>query len=358
MTKQIIVLDKSGEVVKRYAPLSSSLCRELPVRSGSVDVVYVTLEGKICLVETKLWRNPEAHRTVVAQIIDYAQDLSRLSFNEFCEAAIKVKGDKSKTAFFDRIRKKAPEINEIEFQNNIQTSLSHGHFLLLIVGDRIFPEVALLAESIQSAPHLEFTISLVELGFFSAGDEENKQLLVAPKIVGKTHEQARAVVRILYEEKKPEIEVTSIEPEKPLLDQETFFKALDSEGLRVFKPILKLSDLHGFPVHWGSKGFSLNVDVNGKHVALCYGYGSKAYGGQMLWSSFSEVLKKVEGGDEIVQILRKRLRQMSFFKETQKEMKFDFKQKLTETQINDLVDILLVLANSIKNNGLKMTPQN
>lgn len=51
------------------------LGREVSVTAGAIDNLYITSEGLICLVETKLWRNPEAHRTVVAQILDYAKDL-------------------------------------------------------------------------------------------------------------------------------------------------------------------------------------------------------------------------------------------------------------------------------------------
>lgn len=127
---------------------------------------------------------------------------------------------------------------------------------------------------------------------------------------------------------------------------------MDSEGLRVFKPILKLSDLHGFPIHWGTRGFSLNVDLGGKHVALCYGYGSKAYGGQRVWTSFTDVINKVQGGAEIIQVLRKQIRQIGVFTETQKEMKYDFKRKMTDAEITDLMDLLVDLANRIKSNGI------
>jgi hypothetical protein len=48
------------------------LGREVSVTAGSIDNLYATTEGIICIVETKLWRNPEAHRTVVAQVLDYA----------------------------------------------------------------------------------------------------------------------------------------------------------------------------------------------------------------------------------------------------------------------------------------------
>jgi hypothetical protein len=385
MVKHIVVVNRNGEVLERYSPISPRtqqltetllqklvfdeprllsteeidsdyanlipLSREVPVKSGSIDVLYITPEGKICLVETKLWRNPEAHRTVIAQVIDYAKDLSRVSFVDFCEAVTKTKGEESVKALFRKIEQKQPGLDEIELQQNIQQSLVHGHFLLLIVGDRIFPEVALLTESISSAPHLEFTIRLAELGFFSIGDQEDKQLLVVPQVLGKTLEQTRAIVRIIYEEKRPQVEVTPVETDKSLMDQETFMKALDPEGRAVFKAILNLSDLHGFPINWGTKGFSLNVDVGGKRIALCYGYGPKAFGGQMIWTSFTDIINKVKGGDEIVASLRNRLRQTGIFKETKKEMKFDFQQKLTETQIKDMTDILVDLANRIESGG-------
>jgi len=60
--------------------------RELPTPAGSVDLVFITAQGFITLVETKLWRNPEARREVVAQIIDYTKDISRWSYLQLSDA--------------------------------------------------------------------------------------------------------------------------------------------------------------------------------------------------------------------------------------------------------------------------------
>lgn len=57
------------------------ICMELPVPSGFVDNLMITADGGIVVVETKLWRNPEARREVIGQVLDYAKDLSRLSLN-------------------------------------------------------------------------------------------------------------------------------------------------------------------------------------------------------------------------------------------------------------------------------------
>jgi len=52
------------------------VCRELRISVGPLDNLYVNQFGMLTLVECKLWRNPEARRKVVGQILDYAQEFS------------------------------------------------------------------------------------------------------------------------------------------------------------------------------------------------------------------------------------------------------------------------------------------
>jgi hypothetical protein len=58
-----------------------SLGREIPVETGSgqgfIDNLLVTDDGRLVLVETKLWRNPQALREVVAQTLQYGMALSQ-----------------------------------------------------------------------------------------------------------------------------------------------------------------------------------------------------------------------------------------------------------------------------------------
>jgi hypothetical protein len=86
-------LDPSGEDVRRemapgsphQVPRSAShrrdradfpspgrVGREIPVTTGRIDLLYVSTSGYPVIVETKLWRNPEAKREVVAQGLDMA----------------------------------------------------------------------------------------------------------------------------------------------------------------------------------------------------------------------------------------------------------------------------------------------
>lgn len=47
-----------------------------------IDNLLLIPQGYPTIVETKLWRNPEARRNVVGQLIDYAKDISRWIFAE------------------------------------------------------------------------------------------------------------------------------------------------------------------------------------------------------------------------------------------------------------------------------------
>ena len=64
----------SGHIDGVFAPLIC-VAREVEVNSGYIDILYISAKGYLVIVETKLWRNPEAKRQVVSQIIDYAKDV-------------------------------------------------------------------------------------------------------------------------------------------------------------------------------------------------------------------------------------------------------------------------------------------
>ncbi|MFC2090808.1 DUF4268 domain-containing protein, partial [Bacteroidota bacterium] len=58
------------------------VCKELNTQVGPLDILFVTPNGELIIIETKLWRNPEARRVVVAQILDYAKELASWSYED------------------------------------------------------------------------------------------------------------------------------------------------------------------------------------------------------------------------------------------------------------------------------------
>ena len=69
------------EIAPSFGPLIP-LCRELRTSVGPVDAVFINRHGLLTLVECKLWRNPEARRKVVGQVLDYASAISRWSYSD------------------------------------------------------------------------------------------------------------------------------------------------------------------------------------------------------------------------------------------------------------------------------------
>ena len=59
------------------------IARELNVPEvGRIDAFLVDPRGALVIVECKLWRNPQARREVVGQILDYARALARFSYED------------------------------------------------------------------------------------------------------------------------------------------------------------------------------------------------------------------------------------------------------------------------------------
>jgi hypothetical protein len=120
------------------------ICMELPLESGSVDNLYATPKGDLVIVETKLFRNPEARREVIGQIIDYAKDLAALSYKTF-EAAISRAeapdgaGGHPSVSLYEAVVSAGgrEDVDEERFIDAVSRNLERGRFLLLVVGDGI-----------------------------------------------------------------------------------------------------------------------------------------------------------------------------------------------------------------------------
>jgi len=192
----------TDQIDQDFAP-SFSIGREI----ANIDNLLISPNGLITIVETKLWRNPEAHRQVVAQILEYANTLTGWDFPQL---------DKAVQAFMERQNGKAQsiynivktkqgnfELSEIEFQQRVQDCLDNGRFALVIVGDRIFPGATQLGETIQAAPHMQYSMAFVELLCYRLNEGSDWPLIIFPHFITKTNEVTRAIVKVIYEEKKP-----------------------------------------------------------------------------------------------------------------------------------------------------------
>lgn len=168
------------------------ICTELETgaEGGAADVLYVTSTGQLVLVETKLWRNPEARRAVVVQILDYAKQLTGWSYEDLARQAA-IASHQGPDYLLSRLRQTDENADEAAFVDGINRSLKAGDFLLIIVGDGIRTGAEALVGFIERYGNLRFGFGLVEVAAFRL---PNDQVLLQPRILAKTEVLKRTVL--------------------------------------------------------------------------------------------------------------------------------------------------------------------
>src|SRR5262252_2459694 len=129
---QALPIDEIDTAYRGLVPI----CQELRTPAGNIDCLFVNRSGLLCIVECKLWRNPEARREVVAQILDYAKELGRWKYEDLQREVSKRLGQAG-NVLYERVRDAHPGLAEADFVDAVARNLRRGRFLLLIIGDGI-----------------------------------------------------------------------------------------------------------------------------------------------------------------------------------------------------------------------------
>ncbi len=263
--------------------------REIATSVGSIDALFVSPEGGITIVEAKLWRNPQARREVVGQIIDYATALSGWTYEELDRVCRQATGHSLWQTVADAHGDLAAQ-DEASFVDAVARNLRHGRFLLLVVGDGIREEVERMASYVQDAPRLQFHLALVELGIYDSDDDQVR--VVVPSVVARTAEITRAVVRVdVAEHTNVEVDVSVPIDDSPrsrkTLTMEQFFAEMtertDPATVRFYRGILDEFDVDDrFQLLPRAASVSLRLrhpDGGNDFTVLVFETGGRAYPG-------------------------------------------------------------------------------
>lgn len=174
-----------------YGPLIP-LCRELNTPGGRIDCTFINQNGLLTLVECKLWRNPEARRKVVAQVLDYARALSQWSYSDLQRQVASATGRKGNVPY-DIVSQYHRDLVEQNFIDSAARSMRAGRFLLLIAGDGIREDVGAMAELINRNAALSFSFGLVEIALYGL---DNGGVAIQPRTVARTKLIERTVVLV------------------------------------------------------------------------------------------------------------------------------------------------------------------
>lgn len=250
-----------SEIDDSFAPLVS-VGREVQC----TDNLYVSPSGRITLVEAKLWRNPEATRQVVAQVLDYAKVLSRLSYNDF-EAALRTAvppAPVKEKSLYEVVCAAYPDeaVTEADFVDQVQRSLRDARFMMLVVGDGIRENVEGMVGLLHQQMRMLFTFGLVELQVYESPSLPG--MLVVPQLVAHSTEVVRAVVRVegggTASLSLDLQEGGDKSPSRRMLTAEEFFSEVGDEGtVALFKRLLADFEEMGAYAAWRTKSVSIRV---------------------------------------------------------------------------------------------------
>ena len=178
-----------GDIDPAYAD-AQPMCTELQTGSGPVDLAFISPTGHLVLIECKLWRNPEARRTVVGQILNYGASVSAWTYSDLQrQVSLRVRGATNPP--FDAARRLSPGLAEDRFIDAVTRNLRKGRFLLMVVGEGIREDVGAMAELINRNA-FGFSFGLVEVALYGLSGHDGA-LAIQPRVVARTQNIERTI---------------------------------------------------------------------------------------------------------------------------------------------------------------------
>ena len=275
---------------------------------GFIDLLAVDRQGDVAVIELKRNRTP---RDILAQALEYASFVETLDWDALEELLRQYMSDEGvDLADYHRRYFQLSSDEAVSFNKDQQ---------IVLVGQAISEEIRQTATFLRKKG---FRVTCVEFSFFES--ERGAQLLSADIVVGK--EPAR--------EKK----VSS--GSRRTVSKDEFLQSVDRFGRPVFEPILALAEAESLPIHWGSKGFSLNVDFDGTDVAVCFGYPPGAVYGQTVYTAArgpGSAFQKLGVSEQFASATLSAAEETGLFEPAGRELKCSIDQQFSEEEISALL---------------------
>lgn len=107
--------------------------------------------------------HPQARREVIGQILNYASELSRWTYEDL-QRVLAARLGTSGNVLFELVRAQHPDADEQTFCDNVARSLRLGQFLLLVVGDGIQEGARQIADFlVDKSSSLGFHLGMVDI---------------------------------------------------------------------------------------------------------------------------------------------------------------------------------------------------
>jgi hypothetical protein len=162
---------------------------------GFIDVLLMDERGRLVVVECKLWRNPQARREVVGQILDYARELARYSYEDL-QRQVSIATKRQGNVLYALATRVGCTLGEGDFVDRVARDLAVGRFLLLVVGDGITEGTRRIGEYLRDQPGLAFDFGLIEIAEYRVPDGAGgERVMLQPRVLAQTALIERHVIR-------------------------------------------------------------------------------------------------------------------------------------------------------------------
>lgn len=286
-----------------------------------IDLLGIDKFGNAIVVELKRNKTP---RETIAQLLEYASFVENLDYSQLNDIYHNYSGEDVHLE----------DYHQQYFQNEANEKVSFNKFSkLVIVAQEISKEVK------QTAQYLRIKgLDLYCLEFKYFTTKSGEKIISSDVVVGEE------------EFLRQKIESKSL----PKVNEGQFRKSLDQNGLKVFDRVFDFAKKNKLLIRWGSKGFSLNYELNNGFVGLFFGYPVDSVFRQSIYTGFEEIYKKVNNAEEIVNYYRSNLESLGYFISAKSNLKWIIESEYTDEQINNFLKIVYELISKIKENDLQI----
>ena len=291
---------------------------------GSIDLLGIDREGDVVVIELKRDRTP---RDTLAQALEYASFTEQLNIDQLETILQKYQNDDSLIiADYHRTYFELSPDEAVAFNKDQR---------IVIVGQRITDEIKQTSVFLRNKG---LRVTCLEFSFFQTDDGKN--LLSHDVVIGQEPKKIK------------QITTASL----PVVNKDSFLASLDENGKPLFKRILDFAVENSFPIHWGTKGFSMNYDKNGIHVPICYGYPPSSVFKQSIYLGFvgkGGLKIKLDIEDSEIDQLFEACNKTELFQPAGRELKAVISAPYSKDNIESIMGIFDLIIQSIKDHDLK-----
>lgn len=282
-----------------------------------IDLMGIDSSGNTLVIELKRDKTP---RETIAQLLEYASFVERLDYSQLNEIYQDYSGEDIQLE----------EYHEQYFQNKSDEKVSFNkNSKLVIIAQDISKEIKQTAQYLRGKG---LDIFCLEFKYFLS--KTGERIISSDVVVGEE------------EFIRQKVQSASL----PKVNEEQFKNSLDPNGLKVFSRIFDFAKEKNLIFRWGSKGFSLNVDLENNFVGLFFGYPPDSVFKQSIYTGFEEITKKVNNAEEIIEFYKSKLIETGNFVNAKSNLKWHINRAVPDVEIDKFLSILEQVIEKIQNN--------